>query len=210
MCRKIALLLAFLLLSNNFTYSQTENSVSAGVGFLTAPDFFNLLDNVGMMMISFGTLNSSLDFNSVSPAVYFNYSRNISKSITVGASFVYQKFEKNILLRPQSNPSIEENVGIFTRSYYSFYPEFNFYYLTSDFFTLFSSIGVGISIRDDTQEWRSSNYGTPASLTETKVLYIPCFQINPLGFQIGNKLKITTAFGLGYQGLFTASMKYCF
>lgn len=181
--------------------TQPESRLSAGVGFLTAPDIMEVTASFSSIIISGGTLYT--DNVSSTGAAFVQYDRCITPGIMVGVGLTFSRLERDLMAKILDEPL---KVGTGRSDYYSLMGRFHHNWLKTDLVRIYYGAGFGFTIIHDQADIDARYKPTNTSQNAFHV----AFQITPFGIEVGRKLSVFAEGGLGFNGLIAAGLSYRF
>lgn len=185
----------FLVLSTQVAFAQ-KSEVAARIG---AGSLYQLLDVFADLTVVIVTANGVIsdNYRGMSP-ITLSYTSNADNFFSYSIEGQYVSIVRDYVDNGNSNV-----LGTLTSSYTSIMPRINFNYLDGDVIGLSSSLGMGITFRN--QEYVSvENQKNSTSRT------LLAAQIDLLKFRVGKKFNVFTDIGVGTRSLITFGVGYRF
>lgn len=192
---KTILLLFVFAISTNISFAQ-KSEVAARIG---AGSLYQLLDVFidATVVIASGGTTASDNYRGVSP-FSISYTSNADKFISYSLEAQYVS-----IIRDYLDISSLSKVGTLSTSYTSIMPSINFNYLDGDIIGLSSSLGIGIT-------YRNQEYVSVENQTNSTSRTVLAAQIDLLKFRVGKKFNVFTDIGVGTRSLITFGVGYRF
>lgn len=218
-----SMMIAALLFSagmnvNAQDYYETKNNVSVSVGYLSNSQIFDAFSDIGSVMGGViasavptgGTFveHTSYDNKTVYPSISAEYTRHLSKVISVGgiAAFNGSKSDMFCNWRDPSGNTTKREVGSANKIFISVLPAVKFDWLRKKHFGMYSKLGVGATFWSEKQK---VNEGNKEVDSDSGVLF--SFQASLVGAEAGGKnFRGFVELGVGEQGIFSAGLRYKF
>lgn len=198
-------LLISLMLSTTIIYAQNEKlptkkravEIKAGYGVLTAPNIFEGIAT-GLAESTVSSGYTSVDLTG-SGAFIGSVIFSPDSRISFGLDVIYDISKVTFIYDPSQNPTyLKENTET---SYLSFLGRLDYKYINKPNFKLYSSLGVGIAIRN-AENITANNSALNSSASNMG----GSFQLTPLGISVGNSISFWAEAGLGFRGTFSAGI----
>jgi hypothetical protein len=187
-------LAAFLFVSPINAQSK-KSEIDLGVGLFSSCQIVGIMSEI----IVFGTTGMKMEDSKYIGALHIGYKYSLSDRFAFGPVFTYD--------RGTSNINVSDETGIFSKgkitgNYYSLALEGDYKYINSDKFKLYSLLGVGATVLDQSFKMDA----TKKSLSKTFFNY----QVTPVGVKFGDSSGAFAELGFGYKGIICAGIFYRF
>lgn len=140
------------------------------------------------------------------PTVSLEYFRRVSKVVAIGGFVAFNGLNRDMLLTWKDNSTgkkTEKKTGEARRRNFSILPTAKFDWFRKHYFGMYSKVGIGISIMNETQK-DDMKGGTDFSDTSV----IPNYQLTLLGMEGGSsRLRLFAELGTGEQGIILAGVR---
>lgn len=197
---RIIILLIFIIISNSIpTFSQTDwksnrQQVRLGLGVLPFD-----LETRYYYLIN-GAINETYPGNHMMlPCFNLTYTFQLKKWLAVGALVSYTREYQSIYSLRNDRP-----VYKWHKNYSSFIPIVRFDWFRRNLVTLYSNIGIGLTL-----ETQSSKNLVSKDKNNYVIWYISP-QISPLGITVGKRIYGFGEVGIGIDGIVKAGVGYKF
>jgi len=192
------LLLSIIILNSNsqdLGRSKLQNEIYGGYGFGSAQEISSVYSDVITPIITIGTLYTET-MSPVGP-VSLGYRRSFSKNFTLAIAGNYVAFNKQF--KKSSDNSV---VGTVKNTFYSFIARGDYYYVTGEYFQMYSGVGVGFTYAHD-------NYLDSSNASGQGKMY-SAFQVNAVGIRVGKNFGVFAELGYGFEGIINAGISLKF
>ena len=182
----LVLMIAILAVSQLGLAQTRRHDVSIGYGAVTLDQMSDIIEDVLLVTLTFGSFSKS-DMNfSGAPFLTYHYSKNSH----FGFGFALGGYQTKGDLR---NEITETTTGTFKETNYVAAVEIDYHWIVRKHFQLYSGLGAGVRLRKGT-------YDSEGEATETTNKALPTFHINAIGFRVGGKVGLFGELGAGYKG----------
>lgn len=172
---------------------KPSKKIEVGVGVGTIPQFRSIFTDIVTGIFSGGIETDARGTGGISAGYY----SGISGRAYVGATYVFE-YQKKEFYRNSTQ------VGKGNVISNSLMGSFDFYWIDRQKFGMFSGAGFGFSFYRDKQQ------NSQSGETDTYSKEYVAFQVDLLGFEFGQRFNVTTAFGLGQEGIIALRLGHRF
>lgn len=175
------------------SYGQQKgtNDLTLSVGFVTNNDIINIVGDI----FTAGFTGVEYRNYSVTPSIAINYKKAVENNWFVYADGVFQSFGKDMW-------SNNNNVGKINDIYATVGLGTEYHYVNKSAFQMYSGLSLAYT-------QRLSSFDDGNDITHDNAGFLN-FQVNALGFRVGNKLAAFTELGFGYKGIASLGLSYQF
>ncbi len=185
------LLLSVLLVATSSVCAQERShEFSASAGVATVPDIIEAFMEVAPLIVTVGLIRE--DTKSATPALSLHYRYHSSRLLSVGGTFDYQKFERDLYF-------LDDKLSTSDINYYTFMGRVDLTYLRTRFVRLYLGASVGISHMKESGEDVEDTSHT-----------LFAFQLNALGLRLGDQVAAYMELGLGFNGIIAGGLAFEF
>lgn len=180
---------------SNSTKAQ-KNEINVSYGTVTSSEISELFSETILTGFT-GGLYSFKNFKSTG-AINVDYYRSASKRFKFGGAFIYEQFSREISFNKEFSGKTKNN-------YITVMPQIKFLYIAKPAFELYSGLGLGASLRNETFDPKETN----TKKQKDSEIFM-AFHANLLGIRVGKKLGGFAEIGFGNKGLINAGISYRF
>ncbi len=168
---------------------EKRHEIYAGCGVLNTSTFVSAFSDVISSALTAGMYSSNEKF---SPTFHAGYKYLPSKHIAIGLTYAYTHGTADAYLD-------KELSGHFKNNYHTLAAEFDYRYISTEKFKLYSTAGVGATFF--TQKYEPSS----GDSDQSNLVNVD-FQISPIGIKYGNSFGVFAEVGFGYKGIVCAGL----
>ncbi len=218
----IALLLLLAFYSSSFAQNKEgDRELSFGYGKLTSEELF---DGAHIGILSASTQDYSNDFASGILSLHYKYF--VSKRLAVGlfagiewqtGNFYYNYWQERDYI-------ITTQLGTFSRTAFTIAPNLTFYYTNRKNASFYTSLGMGLMIKKETDMYEPTLYKgsnglvnypyalptTEASIPNNAGKFTAYYSPMGVRFNLGGNIWGNLELGIGYKGIINGGIAYHF
>lgn len=189
--KKTFLLLVFVVIfAGKNSAQEQQHEVYAGYGLLSSNELVDAFSSILATTLTGGSYKTNNSQSIGNILIGYKYLPN--RRIAVGASYAYNSRSADVMSGDVKN-------GDLKRKYQTLAGEFEFRYIAKGHFKLYSSLGAGVTLYDETY---TSN---TREVEENDNIFFN-FQVSALGFKFGDRIGGFAEVGLGYKGILSAGL----
>lgn len=192
---KTLILIIVLLLSTQNSFSQ-KSEVAARIGTGSLYQLLDVFVDASVVIASANSVASD-NYRGMSP-ITLSYTSNADNFFSYSIEGQYVSIVRDYIDNGNSNV-----LGTLTSSYTSLMPRVNFNYLDGDVIGLSSSLGMGIT-------FRNQEYVSVENEKNTSSKVVLAAQIDLLKLRVGKKINVFSDLGFGTRSLITFGVGYRF
>ena len=189
MKKVILLTVTVFLFVASISAQSKKHEIDLGVGVLSTNQLVGTLSSVIVSSLP----GVKMENHRYIGAIHLGYKYALMDRFALGPTFTYDRGTSDATL-------LRIHIGKFTSRYYSLALEGDFKYVNSDKFKLYSLMGVGATLLDQTYK----NNRSDEIRSRNKTFFN--FQVTPIGIKYGDELGIFTELGFGYKGILCAGL----
>lgn len=169
---------------------EKKHEFYAGFGLVSTSSVLDVFSDMLATSLTAGTYvknNTTWSGN-----IHAGYKYLPSKHTAVGLTYTYTKSTGDVSYSGSK-------AGTIDNLYHTIAAEFDYRYISRPMFKLYSSVGAGVTINNETYK--------PASGDNEKNNQAHFnFQVSPIGVKVGNSIGFFAEAGFGYKGIISAGL----
>lgn len=194
--KKIFLLVAVSMLTITGVNAQDDDpkqAIGISYGWMSNSDWLNIFESVGSAIVG-----SSFQNDKYFGPLALEYYYHLEPWISVGAIMSYGQLTEDVYFAG-------EKEGDLKNMYFTLMPAVKFDWLRRDIVSVYSKLGVGYTLRNESLKYDDSKY-EDTNQSEFHVNW----QVSLIGVELGRKLRGFAEYGVGEQGMLAIGMRYKF
>lgn len=193
-------ILFFVILFSTYNVNAQDrrNEIRLGVGIFSTSEFIDALSD---MIVSAVPIGAKVENASSIGAWHVGYRYLLTDRWAVGGSFIFD-YETADAMGYTFNSVPEGKIGEFQRFHYTLGAEVDYKYIARKKFALYSSLGVGATLYQQTYKSLNSTQKDSDNIIHFN------FQVTPIGLRYGNIWGGFFEVGFGYKGIVNIGMFY--